>query len=116
MDFRPLHDNIFVYNLHSEEYKTSSGIILMNDDGKNSGIHPRWCQVYAVGPKNKDGFKKNDWILVNHGRWTRGIDMHEIAPEEYSLGEIIIRKVDRNDIILKSEVPINPSEYIFEGK
>jgi co-chaperonin GroES (HSP10) len=78
---------------------SSGGIILPNDDMKSSGIRPRWAKVYAVGPEQKD-IKVGEYILISHGRWTRGI---KIEDEE---GEKTIRKVDPNDILMVSDDPV----------
>ncbi len=56
------------------EQVTTSGIVITSDDGKERGIYPRWAQVFAVGPEHKEEFNVGDWILIEHGRWTRGID------------------------------------------
>lgn len=52
------------------------GIILLNDDGKSSGVRNRWCHVYAVGAGVTD-IEPGDWILVVHARWTRGVKYDE---------------------------------------
>ena len=71
---RPLRSNIIVTNLEKGERLSTSGIIIPNDDGKDTGIRPRWAQVYAVGPEQKD-VEVGQWILIQHGRWTRGADL-----------------------------------------
>jgi len=95
----PLHDNVIVSDMKFDERITTGGIVLLNDDMKNSGIRPRWGKVYAVGPDQKD-IKVGQYILIAHGRWTRGI---KIEDEE---GEKVIRKVDNNDILLVSDEPV----------
>lgn len=92
----PLYDNIIVYNMTFDERFTTGGIVLLDDDGKSSGIRPRWAQVYSVGPDQKD-VRVGQWVLVEHGRWTRGI---KIKDEN---GEHVVRKVDPNCIILVSD-------------
>ena len=72
------------------EQRSRGGLVLLSDDGKTHGIHPRWAKVYAVGPEQKD-VKVGQWILMEHGRWTRGI---KIEDEE---GEKIIRLLKEND-------------------
>ena len=71
---RPLHDTVILTNLERGERLSASGIIIPNDDGKDTGIRARWAQVYAVGPEQKD-VKVGDWILMQHGRWTHGQDL-----------------------------------------
>jgi len=93
---RPLHDQVIVRDMDFKERVTSSGIIVLGDDGKSEGIRPRWGQVYAVGPEQKD-YQVGQWIMIAHGRWTRGAEV-EINGEEFT-----IRKVDLNDILLVSD-------------
>ena len=71
---RPLHDGIIVTDMVFEERISTGGIVLVSDDKKSSGIRPRWGQVYAVGPTQKD-VQVGEWILVAHGRWSRGVEV-----------------------------------------
>ena len=91
---RPLKDNIIVYDMNFDGRKLQSGIVLLKDDGKGYGIRPRWGKVYAVGPKQTD-VKIGQWILVAHGRWTRGIDLTDENGET-----ITIRLVDPKDVLM----------------
>jgi len=97
----PLHDNVLVTEMNFEFRVTTSGIILPSDDGKNSGIRPRWGKVYAIGPKQKD-VKVGQWILVDHGRWNRGIDIIDDSGQRKT-----IRKVDLKDILAVSDEVVN---------
>lgn len=98
---RPLRDTVLVAEMNFEYRVTTSGIILPSDDGKNSGIRPRWGKVYAVGPDQKD-IKIGQYICVAHGRWTRGIDILDESGQKST-----IRKVDNDDILLVSDEPVN---------
>jgi co-chaperonin GroES (HSP10) len=98
----PLGDNIIVSDMSFEERISHGGIVLPNDDMKSSGIRPRWAKVYAVGPEQKD-IQIGQYILISHGRWTRGIKIDD------GEGEKVIRKVDNKDILLVSDEPINDS-------
>lgn len=91
-----LSDSVLVADMPFGERFLSSGLVLINDDGKSSGIRPRWAQVYAVGPTHKD-VAIGQWILVSHGRWTRGVKINDGQSEK------IIRKVDPKDILLVSD-------------
>ena len=71
---RPLRSTVIVTNLERGERLSESGIIIPDDDGKDSGIRARWAQVYAIGPEQKD-VEVGQWILMQHGRWTRGVDL-----------------------------------------
>lgn len=93
---RPLADNVLVSDMNFEQRVTSSGIILHRDNGTTAGIRPRWGQVYAVGPEQKD-VVPGQWVCVAHGRWTRGIDIED------DLGAKTIRRIDPKDILLVSD-------------
>lgn len=96
---RALGDSVLVTEMNFSERVISSGIILVSDDGKNSGIRPRWGRVYAVGPKQRD-VRVGQWILVDHGRWTRGIDIED------DNGKQTLRRIDTKDILAVSDVPV----------
>ena len=100
---KALHDNIIVYDMSFDGRKLNSGIILLNDDGKGYGIRPRWGRVYAVGPKQNE-VQVDQWIMVAHGRWTRGIKIEDES------GELTLRKIDPNDILLISDSPEQPMD------
>lgn len=95
----PLRDTIIVTDMSFSERITSGGIILPVDDMKSSGIRPRACRVLAVGPQQQD-VTPGQWLLVEHGRWSRGID---VALDSVTM---TIRKVDPSSILLVSDEPI----------
>lgn len=74
-DLKPINNRVLVSDMHFGEQKTAGGLIIRSDDGETRGIYPRWGKVYAKGPNNKDAYEVGDWVLVEHGRWTRGIDL-----------------------------------------
>lgn len=82
----PLHDHVIVREMNFGSRTLSSGIIMLGDDGKTDGIRPRWCKVYAIGPDQKD-VVPGQWVLVEHGRWTRGIEL-EIDGEKFTARRI----------------------------
>jgi hypothetical protein len=93
---RALNNHVLVADMNFKERKLSSGIYLLNDDGRGAGIRPRWARVYATGPEQSD-ITVGQWILVAHGRWTRGVTIED------SSGEVTIRRIDPNDILLVSD-------------
>jgi co-chaperonin GroES (HSP10) len=95
----PLGDNVIVSDMKFDERISNGGIVLLNDDMKSAGIRPRWARVYAIGPDQKD-ISVGQYILISHGRWTRGI---KIEDEE---GEKTIRKVDNKDVLMVSDDPV----------
>ena len=93
----PLNDSVIVTDMMFDERFTTSGIVLLNDNGKSTGIRPRWGRIYAVGPEQKD-YSVGDWICVAHGRWTRGVEIEDVEGNA-----VTIRKVDPKDILLISD-------------
>lgn len=68
-------NRVLVTDMHFGEQTTSSGIVITSDNGKERGIYPRWAKIYAKGPQNKAPYNIGDWILIEHGRWTRGLNI-----------------------------------------
>lgn len=95
---RAVGNRVLVKDMHFGEQKTASGLIINNDDGKTRGIYPRWGKVYNKGPDNNDDYKVGDWILVEHGRWTRGIKIE--TPED---GKIEVRMVEAESVLAYSD-------------
>lgn len=93
---RPLNDVVIVGEMVFAERFTNSGIVLPSDNGKSTGIRPRWGQVYAVGPEQRD-VRVGEWVCVAHGRWTRGIDVED------ETGRHTLRRVDPKDILLSAD-------------
>jgi len=91
-----LQNNVLVSDMVFDERISTGGILLLNDNGKGNGIRPRWGRVYAVGPEQKD-VNVGDWVLVAHGRWTRGLDLED------ENGKLTVRKIDPKDILLVSD-------------
>jgi co-chaperonin GroES (HSP10) len=102
---RPIKDHIIVKDMNFGQRTLSSGIIMLGDDAKTDGIRPRWAQVYAIGPTQVD-VTVGQWVLVEHGRWTRGNKV-EIAGEEMT-----IRRVDSKSILLLSDDEPNTDDNI----
>ena len=95
-DITPLKKRVLVSHMHFGETKSKGGIILVDDDGTQSGIHPRWAKVYAVG-KDQDDVKVGQWLMIAHGRWSRAF---KVAKEGV---ELEVRMIDENDILLVSD-------------
>ncbi len=91
---KPLHDKVLVADMNFGEQRSSGGIVMLGDDGKDHGIHPRWARVYAVGPEHKEDYNVGDWVLVEHGRWSRGIEVEDNG------NKITIRLIDNNCVML----------------
>ncbi len=95
-DITPLKKRVLVSKMHFGETKSKGGIILIDDDGSEGGIHPRWAEVYAIGNKQED-VKVGQWILVSHGRWSRALKVKKDNVE------LEVRMIDENDILLVSD-------------
>jgi len=100
----PLHDSVLITDMSFDEQVTSAGIIIGSDDGKSEGIKPRWGKVYAVGPK-QDKIKVGDWILVEHGRWTRSVKI------EINESDIEVRRVETKSIMMTADT--KPTDIYF---
>ena len=94
--FHALNDSVIVEDMIFDERLSNGGIVLLNDNGKSSGIRPRWGRVYAVGPDQQD-VRVGEWICVAHGRWTRGLDIEDES------GKRTVRKIDPKDILMSAD-------------
>jgi len=79
---RAVSNRVLVSDMYFGEQKTTSGIVLTSDDGTTRGIYPRWAKVYGKGPKNTDPYEIGHWILIEHGRWTRGFKVDDGESEK----------------------------------
>jgi co-chaperonin GroES (HSP10) len=95
-DITPLKKRVLVSDMHFGETKTKGGIILTDDDGSESGIHPRWGKVYAIGDQQED-VTVGQWVMVSHGRWSRGFKVKKEGVD------LEVRMIDENDILLVSD-------------
>lgn len=75
MKLRAIKNRVLATNMEKGEVKTAAGIVIPDDNGKDHGIRARWGLVYSVGPEVQADIKVGDWILVEHGRWTRPMEM-----------------------------------------
>jgi co-chaperonin GroES (HSP10) len=108
-DIKPLYDRVLVRDMHFGDTTTNGGIIVLSDDGKDRGIKPRWGRVVRKGEDNKDEYGAGDWILVEHGRWTRGFDV-EFAEDDVANCRI----VEAESVLLWSDE--KPQDILFGDK
>ena len=112
---RAIGNRILVSDMEFGEQVTRGGIIISSDDGKARGVYPRWGKVYAKGPANKDEYKVGDWILITHGRWTRGMLIDDDG-QEFTLrmveAESVLAYSDENptDVSIGQEFSNGPAE------
>ena len=95
-DITPLKKRVLVSKMHFGETKSKGGIILIDDDGSEGGIHPRWAEVYAIG-KDQEDVKVGQWVMVSHGRWSRALKVKKDNVE------LEVRMIDEDDILLVSD-------------
>lgn len=105
---RAVKDWVLISDMNFGERKSAAGIVLRSDNAKVTGIYPRWGKVYKVGPEQTE-IKEGQWILVEHGRWTRGIRIDD------GTGEKTIQKVDINGIIAVSDEEPSALDQIIES-
>ena len=94
--FKALKKDIIVTDMTFDQRISRGGIIIPNDNGTSIGIRPRWGRVYAVG-KDQTDVQVGQWIMIAHGRWTRGLDIED------ETGKRTVRKIDPKDILLISD-------------
>jgi co-chaperonin GroES (HSP10) len=89
---KALSKDVLVIDMDMGEQKTAGGLIIQSDDGKAHGVKPRWAKVYRVGSE-VDFVKEGQWVLIEHGRWTRKIKIDD------GEGEKEFQKVETKSII-----------------
>jgi len=100
-DLRAIGNRVLVTDMYFGEQKTAGGLIIKDDNGSTRGIYPRWGKVYSKGPDNKDDYDVGDWILVEHGRWTRSINIDKDG------AEFEVRMVEAESVLAYSDVKPN---------
>ena len=101
----PIRDNVLITDMNFDQRVSKGGIVLPSDDGKSEGVRHRWGRVWAIGPDQQD-VKVGEWILVEHGRWTRGVTV-----ELEDGTDITIRRVDLKGILIVTDN--NPGDNTF---
>lgn len=89
---RAINADVLVCDMDFGEQVTASGIVIQSDDAKAHGVRPRWGRVYKIGPNQTD-VKEGQWILIEHGRWTRKMKIDDGS------GVKEVQKVDINAIL-----------------
>lgn len=93
---KPLPGNIFAF-VQNGERVSKGGIHILDDNGKDHGIRPRWARVWKVSDDITD-IEPGQWILVEHGRWTMTITYKDDDGLEYKFN-----KIDPNGILLVTD-------------
>ena len=118
MKVSALPNRVLVKDMTRGERKVGS-IVIPDDNGKVEGVRARWAQVYDVGTGVTD-IKVDDWILVQHGRWTRGVTIESkedssltIWQVDYPAGVLLVSDQPQfdtfaGDSLIKSEKLVRP--------
>jgi co-chaperonin GroES (HSP10) len=120
---RPLSKDLLVINMDMGEQTTAAGIVIKSDDGKAHGVKPRWAEVYRVGEQCDINVKPGQWVLIEHGRWTRKIKINDGSGEkEFQKVEVksIMAVADQkpNDFYIGQEhsngssIDIKPEDFL----
>lgn len=120
---KALSKDVLVVGMDMGDQTTSSGLIIASDDGKAHGVKPRWAQVYKVGSECGINVKEGQWILIEHGRWTRKIKIDDGESEkEFQKVEvksiIAVANEKPNDFYIGQEyshgssTTINPEDFL----
>lgn len=94
---QPIRNRVIVSDMYFGEQRTQGGLILTDDDGTTRGIYPRWGRVHSKGPENAEEYNVGDWILIEHGRWTRSVKVDEGS------GEIELRMIEAESVLAWSD-------------
>ena len=89
---RAIKDHVIIKDMDFGEMVSDGGIVIQSDNSKSHGIKPRWANVYKVGP-TQSTIQEGQWILVEHGRWTRKMKIDDGESEKE------IQRVDINCIL-----------------
>lgn len=101
---RPLRDKVIGKMLEpiGFERRTKAGIILTEDETSETFIRPRWFEVTHTGPEQED-ILVGQYVLVPHGRWSRGIDL-----DNANRVDEMLFLVDHNDVLgVQDDDPIS---------
>ena len=89
MKLKPLPGRLYCKALETGLRTSAGGIVLTDDNSATSGaggVRPRWFQVVNVNiDTNLDDIKIGDYVLVEHGRWSRRFSGTDI--DNYSIVE-----------------------------
>ncbi len=120
---RAIKQDVLAYNMDLGEQVTKSGIVIQSDDGKAHGVKPRWAKVYKKGSQCELDVEVGQWVLIDHGRWTRkikiddGESIKEVQKIEIS-SVLAISNEKPNDVYIGKEysngssMTIRPEDFV----
>jgi len=123
MQVRPLSKDILVCDMDMGEQITASGIVINSDDGKAHGVKPRWARVYKIGDSCDLDVKVGEWLLIEHGRWTRKIKIDDgnsvVEIQKIEVASVLaVSETRPNDAYIGQEfsngssININPEDFM----
>jgi len=77
MKVKALNDKLLASEIERGEETSRGGIVLLDDNAREEGVRPRWMQVYSKGDDVTGEIQEGNWIYVEHGRWTRGMEIRD---------------------------------------
>jgi hypothetical protein len=78
---------VLVSDLEHGMATTAGGIILTDDNMKESGVRNRWAQVYKVADDVTD-IVPGEFVYLMHGKWTNKIKIQNDAGEDLNVWHI----------------------------
>ena len=111
MKLRAIRDNILCTDGDFGDKVTASGLIVQSSIGKSEGIVPRWFRVFEVG-SDIDWIKPGQWVYVEYGRWTEGIEVEDDRFDTEN-NKKKIWKIDPNACLLVSDIEPNLHEIVI---
>jgi co-chaperonin GroES (HSP10) len=96
---KPLHDKVLAVMIEpiGIERRTRGGMILTEKNFGEDTIRSRWFKIMYVGDEQKD-VKPGQYVLMPHGRWSRGLDLDGTHREEDKLFLL-----DNNDMLATTD-------------
>lgn len=88
-------------------------IVLLSDNGKSDGIRDRWAQVFSVG-EGVTEIVEDEWILIKHGDWTRGMEVTDEDGTEYKVWGVRYPE----GVLIASDKPTETfaGEHVVQGE
>jgi len=86
IDIKPINDKVLakLKEPMGETTQSKGGVFVMENHQSEKFIRPRWFEVTHIGPEQID-VTPGQFVLVEHGRWSRGIDINGTHREEDKL-------------------------------
>jgi co-chaperonin GroES (HSP10) len=96
----PLRDNVMAKMIEpvGALRKTHGGVLMTEHQQSEEFVRARWFVVTHVGPEQND-VTEGQYVLVSHGRWSRGIDFDNTHLEADKLFLI-----DNDELLMVSDI------------